>query len=208
MTDFYGDKDKMDRSRMIGDDEMMGGGTLRGPSRPTDIGRDEGGEFERPETAPDVEPAPIARDRESGRFGIDPFDFTAGGVGRSVSLLGGSEQSQRRESTSKEREQFNFPAWTVSRAGTYLNKKVNFEGRDDLEPLRERVNSARGQEGQIELNREEYDDFQRVVREGAESELESLEGREANIFGDAEEQREIAREAKQGIINNPPSRLL
>lgn len=100
-----------------------------------------------------------------------------------------------------ERKEYEFPDWTLSRGRTYLNKKVYQEGRDDLNDLRERITIGET----LELSSDEYDTFQRVVREGAQDELESLEGMEANIFGDAEEQREIAREAKQGIINNPPS---
>jgi hypothetical protein len=68
---------------------VMGGGTLRGPAAPTDIGRGRDGEFQRPESAPDIEPAPISRNRKSGEFGLDPFDLTSGGVGESLDLFGG-----------------------------------------------------------------------------------------------------------------------
>jgi hypothetical protein len=107
----------------------------------------------------------------------------------------------QQQSDEPDRREFEFPDWTLSRGRTYLNKKVYEEDRDDLNDLRERISVGEP----LELTKDEYDTFQRVVREGAQDELESLEGMEANIFGDAEEQREIAREAKQGIINNPPS---
>ncbi len=164
------------------------------PTKPTDIGRGATGRFDRPESEPDIEPQPIARNTKTGRFGLDPFDLTSGGTGESVELFTGDGPG----------ETFDFPEWTISRGQTYLNEKVYGEGREDLEPLRKTVAQTRPDES-IELDRRDYDTFQRVVREGAERELEQLEGKEANIFGDAEGQRQIAREARRGIINNPPS---
>jgi hypothetical protein len=103
------------------------------------------------------------------------------------------------------RQEFDLPAWTLSRGRTYLNEKVYGEDREDLDPLRERVSDVSPtSEEPLELTLDEYDTFQRVVREGAEDELDALEGQEANLFGDADQQREAAREARQGIINNPP----
>ena len=54
------------------------GGEIRGPVRQTDIGREADGEFARPDSAPDVRHAPIARQDNTGEFGIDPFDLTPG----------------------------------------------------------------------------------------------------------------------------------
>jgi hypothetical protein len=65
---------------------------VRGPSRPTDIGRESDGEFARPERAADIEPAPIARESNTGEFGLDPFDLTSGGVGESVDLFDGGKR--------------------------------------------------------------------------------------------------------------------
>ena len=103
-----------------------------------------------------------------------------------------------------ERTTVELPAWTVSRGQTYLNEKVHGEGREDLEPLRETVAQTTPSDGTVEFSRGEYRTFQRVVREGAERELKQLEGQEANLMGDAEQQREAARSARQGIVNNPP----
>jgi len=54
---------------------------VRGPSRPTDIGRESDGEFARPDTRPDVDPAPIARESNTGEFGLDPFDIGTASAG-------------------------------------------------------------------------------------------------------------------------------
>ena len=104
----------------------------------------------------------------------------------------------------RQRTTVELPAWTVSRGQTYLNEKVHGEGREDLEPLREKVAETTPSDGRLELDRGEYQTFQRVVRDGAERELQQLEGQEANILGDAEQQREAARKARQGVVNNPP----
>ena len=71
----------------------FGGGLFRGPSSPTDIGRTDSGRFDRPDTDPDVDPAPVARDRDSGRFGLDPFDITSSTVGTSSDELFGDFDS-------------------------------------------------------------------------------------------------------------------
>lgn len=63
-----------------------------GPQRRTDIGREPDGEFGRPETDPEIAPAPIARDNESGKFGLDPFDLTSGGVGDKLDLFDGDDR--------------------------------------------------------------------------------------------------------------------
>ena len=104
----------------------------------------------------------------------------------------------------RQRTTVELPAWTVSRGQTYLNEKVHGEGREDLEPLRGKVAETTPSDGRLELDRGEYQTFQRVVRDGAERELQQLEGQEANILGDAEQQREAARKARQGVVNNPP----
>lgn len=69
-----------------------GGTFARGPTTPTDIGRESDGEFARPERAADIEPAPIARESNTGEFGLDPFDLTSGGVGESVDLFDGGKR--------------------------------------------------------------------------------------------------------------------
>lgn len=104
-----------------------------------------------------------------------------------------------------DRTELDLPAWTVSRGQTYLNKKVYGGDRGDLKPLRDKVAETRPSDGSIKLDRDEYQTFQRVVREGAQKELNQLEGREANLMGNAEQQREAARKARAGIVNNPPS---
>ena len=151
-------------------------------------------------------PDPGERRDAGGRRGTVPQGFVDNlAAGRDADLAF-TESEAERGNSGPDREEFDLPAWTISRGQTYLNEKVYGEGRDDLEPLRERVRgvSPTGDES-LELTREEYDTFQRVVREGADDELDSLEGREANIFGDADQQRGAAEEARQGIINNPPT---
>ena len=44
----------------------------------TDIGRRESGRFDRRHTEPDSSTEPIARDQQTGRFQLDPFDITPG----------------------------------------------------------------------------------------------------------------------------------
>ena len=63
----------------------------RGVRKPTDIGRTETGRFDRPDTDPAVDPQPIARDKSTGRFGLDPFDIGAslGGLGSTDEQFGG-----------------------------------------------------------------------------------------------------------------------
>ena len=146
---------------------------------------------------------PGERRAAGGRRGNVPQGFVDNlASGRDADIAFTSAESDR---GGDDRQEFDFPAWTISRGRTYLNEKVYGEDREDLEPLREQVTDASPTEdGSVELTRDEYDTFQRVVREGAEEELDSLQGREANLFGDADQQREAAREARQGIINNPP----
>lgn len=60
------------------------GGEARGAIEPTDIGREPDGEYARPESAPDIEPAPIAREQRTGEFGLDPFDLTSSTAGVGV----------------------------------------------------------------------------------------------------------------------------
>ena len=63
------------------------------PTQPTDIGREADGEFARPESSPDIAPAPIDRDRKTGRFGLDPFDVPFGkGTGDTAENLFGSDR--------------------------------------------------------------------------------------------------------------------
>lgn len=62
------------------------------PTRPTDIGREPDGEFDSPDTKDDVRPAPIDRNTETGRFGVDPFDLTSGGFGDGLDLFGGDRK--------------------------------------------------------------------------------------------------------------------
>jgi len=83
--------DRMDEAGVRDELESRGrsGGEVRGVARPTDIGREADGEYARPESAPDIAPAPVARNTRNGEFGLDPFDLTSGGVGESVELLGG-----------------------------------------------------------------------------------------------------------------------
>jgi len=96
-----------------------------------------------------------------------------------------------------------LPAWTLSRGQTYLNEKVYGEEREDLRPLREKV--RRAEPGQpVSFEPGEYDTFQRIVREEAKEEIDRADRMEANIFGDTDEQAEVAKQALQGIINNPP----
>ena len=54
---------------------------------PTDIGRTPTGQFDRPDRDPGVSPESIARDTQTGRFELDPFDITSGGTGESVELF-------------------------------------------------------------------------------------------------------------------------
>ena len=151
-------------------------------------------------------PAPGERRDAGGRRGTVPQGFVDNLASGRDADIAFTEAEAERSANEPEREEFNLPAWTISRGQTYLNEKVYGEGRQDLEPLRERVRDVSPTSDEsLELTRDEYDTFQRVVREGADEELDSVEGREANIFGDADQQREAAREARQGIINNPPS---
>jgi len=70
----------------------------RGVVRRTDIGREADGQFNRPDTNPDIRSAPIAREDRSGRFGLDPFD-----IGTSTAGSGGTnEQFGRFDATPEE----------------------------------------------------------------------------------------------------------
>ena len=109
-------------------------------------------------------------------------------------------REQSRGTAKSSGELYDFPDWTVSRGQTYLNEKVHGEERDDLRGLRDKLDVGEP----VQLDKSEYQTFQRVVLEGAKKEKEQLKGMDANIFGDAEKQREIADEAMQGIFNNPP----
>jgi hypothetical protein len=146
---------------------------------------------------------PGERRAAGGRRGNVPQGFVDNlAAGRDADLAFTEAESER---GGDDRQEFDLPAWTVSRGRTYLNEKVYGEDREDLDPLRERVSDVSPTSDEpLELTRDEYDTFQRVVREGGEDELNTLEGQEANLFGDADQQREAAREARQGIINNPP----
>ena len=59
----------------------------RGPTTPTDIGRTGEGRFDRPDTDPDVEPDSIARNQQTGRFSVDPFDISSSLIGTSTDDL-------------------------------------------------------------------------------------------------------------------------
>lgn len=65
------------------------GNVFRGPTKPTNIGRERDGEFARPESDPEITPAPVARNTRNGQFGLDPFDLSSGGTGESLELFGG-----------------------------------------------------------------------------------------------------------------------
>jgi len=112
-------------------------------------------------------------------------------------------EEERLESDGNDGMVFDFPEWTISRGQTYLNEKVYGGDREDLRPLREKLADTRPSE-EIELERGEYQTFQQIVREGAQEEIERADRMEANIFGDTDEQAEIAQQALRGIINNPP----
>lgn len=90
-----------------------GGFFTQSPTQPTDIGREADGEFARPESSPDIAPAPIDRDAGTGRFGLDPFDITAGvggGVGGGVEsreIEYGGEQVDLTEQDTGELENMN-----------------------------------------------------------------------------------------------------
>ena len=70
---------------------------FRGPTTPTDIGRTGTGRFDRPDTDPAVDPQPIARDKSTGRFGLDPFDIGAslGGLGSTDEQFGGGVENRQ-----------------------------------------------------------------------------------------------------------------
>ena len=69
----------------------------RGVRKPTDIGRTETGRFDRPDTDPAVDPQPIARDKSTGRFALDPFDIGAslGGLGSTDEQFGGGVENRQ-----------------------------------------------------------------------------------------------------------------
>lgn len=96
-----------------------------------------------------------------------------------------------------------FPEWTLSRGQTYLNEKVFGDEREDLRPLRDKIRRADAGQS-VELEKQEYEQFRQVVRDGAQEEIERADRMDANIFGDTDEQAEIAEQALQGIMNNPP----
>jgi len=113
-----------------------------------------------------------------------------------------SEDSERRE---KNAQEYEFSKETLAFGKTFLNEEVGFEGRDQLEPLRQKVSSGIYETGgSVELTPGEFKDFQRVVRDNANEQLDTLEGKEATIMGDAERQRKRARQAKQEIFNTAP----
>jgi hypothetical protein len=81
-----------------GVDAGMGGSDVfRGRTRPTDIGREPDGEYARPESDPDIAPASVARNTETGEFGLDPYDLTSGGIGEGVGLLSSGGTTESRE---------------------------------------------------------------------------------------------------------------
>ena len=170
-----------------------GSGAFRGPTAPTDIGRTGTGRFDRPDTDPDVDPAPVARDDRSGRFGLDPFDIGS-------STVGTSSDEQFGDGVEK-RQQFDLPDQTVATARTQLNEEVFGEGRDELDDLRQRMTVGEP----VELDREEYQTVRRVVSERRRDAEERAERMDRNIFGDTSEQANRARRAEQGLINNPPT---
>jgi len=168
----------------------------------------------------------IAEEVPEGQVpGVAPGDFEMGAGESMVSMNVGGPTFNRKEERVVETDRldqeqappeealqrqsqddstlFQFPEWTLSRGQTYLNEKVYGEEREDLRPLREKV--RRTNPGQpVQMDKGEYNTFQRIVREGAEEEIERADEMEANIFGDTDKQAEIAEEAIQGIINNPP----
>jgi len=167
---------------------------FRGPTTPTDIGRTETGRFDRPDTDPAVDPQPIARDKSTGRFGLDPFDIGAslGGLGGTDEEFGGGVEN---------RQQFDLPDQTVATARTQLNEEVFGEGRDELDDLRQRMTVGEP----VELDRDEYQTVRRVVSDRRRDAEDRAERMDRNIFGDTSEQADRARRAEQGLINNPPT---
>jgi len=132
--------------------------------------------------------------------GEDPFDMTDDGG--ALSDQNASEDSERRE---KNAQEYEFSKETLAFGKTFLNEEVGFEGRDQLEPLRQKVSSGIYETGgSVELTPGEFKDFQRVVRDNANEQLDTLEGKEATIMGDAERQRKRARQARQEIFNTAP----
>lgn len=143
-----------------------------------------------PEPSSERLPAPIKENLASGKSA-------------DVSFVQ-AEQTRSENQRNNQRQEFDFPAWTISRGQTYLNEKVYGEGRNDLEPLRNRVADTKPSEDSLALTDAEYNTFQRIVRSEAKEEIERADRMEANIFGDTDQQAEVAEQALQGIINNPP----
>lgn len=212
-------------------DRRRGEGEVRGVPRPTDIGRQRDGEYARPETAPDIQPAPVARNTQTGEFGIDPFDITNVSTGQDTdptgdnggSRLGGdigtlaSEQGRSEQADtggriradggdSGGRREVNLPDETVSFARTQLNRAVDQEGRDELDDLRQRFGFGTDGFGSdtIELDRDEFQTVSNLVSEQREKAEDRAERMDANIFGDTDDQADFARTADRGLEQADP----
>jgi hypothetical protein len=100
----------------------------------------------------------------------------------------------------RQRQEFELPDETVSLARTELNRQVFQEGRDELDDLRQRMTVGES----VKMDRGEFQTVRRVVSDAREDAEDRAERMDANIFGDTDEQAEFARQAEQGLRNNPP----
>lgn len=106
-------------------------------------------------------------------------------------------------------ELYEFPPWTLSRLMTILNDKVygnDTRNAAKYSQMRQKVQRAqRGMGRGVPFTKDEYNTAKRLLRDAKEEANERAGRMEANIFGDTDEQAEIADKAFQGLINNPPS---
>lgn len=184
-----------DRSSMVADGQ--GGvrynakiGGFRETDRPDEEMRPPGDALERQDEFLSIE----EREQQAADAGVldpepsDPFQIPDSGGALDAS--GGG------------RQEFDFPAETISFARTQLNEQVFGEGRDELDDLRTRFGSG---DETVELDRSEFQTVKNVVFDAADEAKDRAERMDANIFGDTDDQAAFAETARQGIISNPPA---
>jgi len=103
----------------------------------------------------------------------------------------------------EKRKRFDFPKKTTAPLNTELNRRVYSEGEDRLDDLRERVSRANRNDTGLSLTRSEHSQVTNMLRDKTERAEDVAERMDANIFGDTEEQAEIARDAQRGLRSDP-----
>lgn len=143
--------------------------------------------------------------RKKREMGGMADDFAAASlVAEEMRGDGGNGDNGGRESTDTgpNRRAYNLPAWTQSRLQTELNRQVYQEGNNEFEDLRERVKEAGSPKDDtpVMLSSTEHARVTQLLKDRKERTEDLAERKEANIFGDTEEQAEIDRKAFRGLM--------